>query len=367
MKKLLPIIFILVFSFAAFGQNSSCYYDVTFERTNFPASGGPLIYTITYPPPPSLQNCAQLSANTFNPEWLRDGRVSPNTGLAREGFVRFVSQSVGRLYRITQESGCAYMLSSYQANFGKELSNGTFNVLTVSACQWMITSNDSWITINFNQNANGNGTVGYTVAANTGAARTGTINAQGQTFTINQESGCTYLPSKTSESFGAAASGGTFTISANGGCAWSAVSNNDWITVNLGASWSGSGTVGFTLAANLSGTARTGTISVGGNTFTVIQTACSYSLSSNSQDFSATSSEFTVTVTTQPGCSYSSLSNSDFITIINGANGSGNGTVTFSVAGNISAARTGTLFIASQTFTVNQAAGVKSRKRTRFF
>jgi Tol biopolymer transport system component len=93
-------------------------------------------------------------------------------------------------------------------------------------------------------------------------------------------------------------------------------------------------------------------------------TVCSYSISPTSQDFSAAAGEFTVTVATQTGCSYSSISNNDFITITGGAGG---GTVTFTVAANSGAVRTGTLFIAGQTFTVTQAAGVKSRKRVRFF
>ena len=38
----------------------------------------------------------------------------------------------------------------------------------------------------------GNGTVSYSVAANTGAARTGTVTIAGQTFTVNQAGGCTY-------------------------------------------------------------------------------------------------------------------------------------------------------------------------------
>src|SRR5205085_336059 len=43
--------------------------------------------------------------------------------------------------------------------------------------------------------------------------------------------------------------------------------------------------------------------------------------------------------------------------ITSGGSGSGNGTVGYSVAANSGAARTGTLTIATKTFTVNQAAG----------
>jgi hypothetical protein len=46
----------------------------------------------------------------------------------------------------------------------------------------------------------------------------------------------------------------------------------------------------------------------------------------------------------------------DWISVTGGANGSGNGTVSFSVAANAGAARSGTLTIAGQTYTVNQGA-----------
>jgi len=93
----------------------------------------------------------------------------------------------------------------------------------------------------------------------------------------------------------------------------------------------------------------------------VISPTCTYSINPTSQTFNGTGGNGSVTITTQPGCSFSSLSNSSFITITSGA-GTGNGTVTFMVAANKGAARTGTLFIAGQTFTVNQS---KARIRTR--
>ena len=44
-----------------------------------------------------------------------------------------------------------------------------------------------------------------------------------------------------------------------------------------------------------------------------------------------------------------------WIALVSGANGNGAGAVTFSVAANTGTARTGTLTIAGQTFTVTQA------------
>ena len=65
----------------------------------------------------------------------------------------------------------------------------------------------------------------------------------------------------------------------------------------------------------------------------------------------------TVTVTNGASCAWTATSNATWITIASGASGTGNGTVTFSVAANSGVARTGTLTIAGGTFTVTQASG----------
>ncbi|MGO9527657.1 MAG: hypothetical protein ACLP0A_08830, partial [Verrucomicrobiia bacterium] len=58
------------------------------------------------------------------------------------------------------------------------------------------------------------------------------------------------------------------------------------------------------------------------------------------------------------GCSWTAVSNDPFITIISGTNGVGNGTVRYTVPGNTNTVLlTGTMTIAGQTVTINQAAG----------
>ncbi len=65
---------------------------------------------------------------------------------------------------------------------------------------------------------------------------------------------------------------GLVNLTANGGqCAWSAASNSSWLTITSGATGMGNGTVGFTAAANTAASARGGTLSIAGQTFTVTQ------------------------------------------------------------------------------------------------
>lgn len=82
---------------------------------------------------------------------------------------------------------------------------------------------------------------------------------------------CNYTLNPTSASFTAASGTASVTVTTATGCTWTAVSNVSWITVTSGASGTGSGAVQYQVAANPGTTARTGTMTVAGSTFTVSQ------------------------------------------------------------------------------------------------
>jgi VCBS repeat protein len=85
---------------------------------------------------------------------------------------------------------------------------------------------------------------------------------------------------------------------------------------------------------------------------------CTYSLTPTSINLPAPASAGnTIGVTTQPGCSWTAVSNApSFVTITGGASGSGSGTVTYSTAANTSTSqRIGTMTIAGLIFTITQA------------
>lgn len=233
----------------------------------------------------------------------------------------------------------------------------TVAVAVLGSCPWTAVSNAAWITVTSGASGNGNGTVGYSVAANTGLARSGTITIAGQTFTVNQADGCSFTINPTSVNVAAGGGPGSVTVTAsNSACPRTAVSNAAWITVTSGASGTGNGTVGYSVAANL-GAPRTGTITIGGQTFTVNQSGCAYTLTPTSQNFGAAGGSNSVAVTTSSICSWTAASNDVWITITGGESGTGNGTVFYDVAlNNTLSPRTGTLTIGGQTFTVTQDA-----------
>jgi hypothetical protein len=68
-------------------------------------------------------------------------------------------------------------------------------------------------------------------------------------------------------------SGGTGSVAmtTDFGCTWAATSNVPWITITSGTSGSGNGTVNYAVATNTTSVGRSGTMTIGGQTFTVNQ------------------------------------------------------------------------------------------------
>ena len=180
-------------------------------------------------------------------------------------------QGVGWILNDDSTSSCFFNLSPNSATATASGSNGTFQVQTSNGCQWTAISNNSWITA-IGSGSSG-GSVTYSVQPNTGQARTGTITVNGQIFTVNQGGAavCDYSLSPTFLEISAGGGNSIVHIStSNNTCAWSAFSNDPWITLAAPLNGTGNGTVNFNVAPN-NGTVRTGYIFVAGHVFTVTQ------------------------------------------------------------------------------------------------
>jgi hypothetical protein len=92
---------------------------------------------------------------------------------------------------------------------------------------------------------------------------------------------CQYTLSPTSQSIGASGGPASTGVSTQSGCPWTAVSNAlPWLSIPSTGSGTGSGTVSYSVAANSATTSRSGTMTIGGQTFTVNQAgSVQYSLS----------------------------------------------------------------------------------------
>ena len=252
-------------------------------------------------------------------------------------------------------ANCSFSLNPTSINILSAGGNGSTDVVGINGCQWTATSNAPWLTISTGSGSGtGPGTVSFGVASNSGPARSGTLTIAGQTFTVNQASGCVFTLPSTSGTFPATAGTGSFNVNSANGCQWTATTTDSWITF-VNSTGTGNGTVQFSLAAN-TGPQRTGTISVNGKTYTITQAGgCSYSISPTNANASVAGGAGTFNVSAGNGCQWTATSNNpDWITVNTGS-GSGNGSVSYTVAANNGPARTGTITVNGQTFTITQA------------
>jgi hypothetical protein len=89
---------------------------------------------------------------------------------------------------------CPNTLTTFKRSFPASAGSGSIEVVAPTGCNWTAVSNDSWITIDSGAAGNGDGMIGYSVEANLGLVRSGTITAAGQTFTVFQGRDFTDVP-----------------------------------------------------------------------------------------------------------------------------------------------------------------------------
>jgi len=92
--------------------------------------------------------------------------------------------------------------------------------------------------------------------------------------------------------------------------------------------------------------------------------SCQATLSPTAVSASSSGGSFSVSVSVGSTCPWTAGSNSGFISVTSGASGRGNGTMTFSVAANTGAARTGSVSVAGGAVNVSQLAGASTTNLT---
>jgi hypothetical protein len=340
-------------------QGAGCSYSVDPLNQSFGSQGGPGSATIQAP-----SGCA-WSASSSVP-WITLTTATSGSGNGAIGFsvdslsgpARTGTISVaGTQITVTQGSGCSISISPTSANVPASGGSGGVSVTAGSGCPWTASSNASWLTVTAGASGSGNGTVQYNASATTSVARSAVLTIGGQTFTVNQGSGCSIALSASGANVPGGGAKNTVDVSTAAGCPWTASSGVPWITISSGSSGSGNGTVAYAVDAS-SVPQRSGVLTIGGQTFTVTQASgCSISLSPNGASVPAAGAKNNVGVTAGAGCPWSASSGVPWMTIAAGASGSGNGTVSYTVDASTGPARSGALTIGGQTFTVNQANG----------
>jgi len=349
-----------------------CSFNLSPGSTNAPADGSS--GSLSLSTGPSCSWTAGTGASWITITSGRNGQgngtiafdVAANSGSARSGTITVGSTSA-TINQAAAAPSCSFGLNPPTLDIGSGASADlSIGVSTTPSCSWTATSGASWITITSGATGSGNGTIKYNVAANPGGARSSTITVGSSTTTINQAAAppaCSVTATPTSFDVSAAAGNRTVNVTSGSSCNWAAESFAPWITVTSGANGSGNAAVGFSFTTNTGSSSRSGTLIIGGQngqTVTVNQAGLECNLTVSPLTFTPPAggaTNQTVTVTGPASCAWTAASNApSWLTITSGASGSGNGSVRFNVAANPGAARNGTLTVAGQTVTVNQAA-----------
>ena len=343
----------------------SCSYSLSPTSHAVAASGGTGSFSVS-----TAAGCSWTAASGAS--WITVTSGASGTGNGTVAFSAAANTTTssrsgtitagGKTFTISQPaaSSCSYSLSPASQSVAAGGDSGSFSVAATAGCTWTASSGASWITVTSGASGSGNGTVAFSAATNgTTTSRTGTITAGGQTFTINQaanSTACSYAISPASVSMSAFGGSNLVTLTASAGCRWTATSNASWLSIVSSGSGTGSSTVYFNVQAN-SGSARTGTLTIAGRTFTVSQSAppCSYTVTPSSVSLPASGGTGTVSVSTQSGCTWSSATLTSWITV--SGSGTASGSVTYTVAANTSStSRTGAILVAGRTVSFTQAA-----------
>jgi hypothetical protein len=256
------------------------------------------------------------------------------------------------VHRVTQDGvgACAYDVAPLSLSFQSVGGTGTVTVSTTSACTWTAAAIDSWITVVSGASGQGAGTVTLGVASYVGSTtRTGVVRVAGNDVQVSQAApGCAFVVSPQSVTFHADGGEATVNVSAPAGCGWSASTSEAWLSILQGGG-PGDGVVRFAASRLVSADARAGTLRVAGVDVHVTQsgdvTLCQYSVAPVSVSPCMPAATFHLAIDTGASCPWNASANVSWLTVVNGAAGTGAGVIDVSTAENYDPPRSGIVMV----------------------
>jgi len=254
---------------------------------------------------------------------------------------------------------CLLSVSENTFNFDSNQSTAQIKVTTTNDCQWTAKSHASWITITSEKTGTGNANISFAVAKNAdSSARQGSISVSGNIITIHQDGiSCSYTLSHNSFNLESSGVELSVDIKTSSACKWNVSTTNEWISIISENSGTGDGTIKFSVAQNTEESSRNGVIQIADKSISVSQKGqdCDYELSYDNKKVDEAGGQFNVNVISQDNCSWESSSDVDWISIVSGSNGSGNGNVEYTVEANTeTVSRTGKLWVAGNELAIIQ-------------
>lgn len=233
---------------------------------------------------------------------------------------------------------------------------------------WDAIENCDWIHITSDTEGAGSATIAFTIDSNPLVVnRTGTLTIAGITLTVEQiglEADVT--PEKTF--FDSVDSDMSFIyVWTEGAGQWTAVSNDDWIQIDPDTEdGNGAGTCWFYIDDYpLTTQSRTGSITIAGKTVFITQCGYKLSIEPSIAEVGSNAGAGEIGVAASIDQVWEVISDCDWITIVNGRNGIGNGTVQYQFTDNTTGeTRTGTIIIGGQKYTLTQRTTVPLATKT---
>ena len=222
-----------------------------------------------------------------------------------------------------------------------------------STSDWTAATSADWIRLTATSGEAGL-PVAYTVSLNTNAEkRVGYVYVSGHVHTITQAGVGSTLATDNAQ-FESAGGTGSVALTIDNRFVWKARSNVDWISVTPTNGMS-NGTVTYTVAPLRDVTTRSGTLTIGGNTFTVFQYGRRMGLSTTSETCDYDTHVIPITVNALAITEWTVTPNNSWISVVDAGKGKGSDLVTIAVGKNPSfQERTGTVTIGTETFRVTQ-------------
>jgi hypothetical protein len=104
-----------------------------------------------------------------------------------QGELYVVDLAGGSISKIASTTQCTYSINPTSQSFGSNAGTGTVAVSAANGCNWNAASNASFVHVTSGASGGGNGSVGYSVDANSSSSsRVGTMTIAGQTFSVKQ-------------------------------------------------------------------------------------------------------------------------------------------------------------------------------------
>ncbi len=192
-------------------SSTSFTYPGTTPSISANGSSNAIVWAMENSSPAVLHayNAASLTTELYDSNQAANGR--DNFGVGNKYMTPMIAN--GKVYAAATSSddstnvvgvfgllNCTYSIASPSASYDSGAASASVNVTTSSGCSWSVATTSNFISVTGGASGSGNGTVSYSIPANPGTERAGTLLIAGNTFTINQSGTDSLVPPPSSPS-----------------------------------------------------------------------------------------------------------------------------------------------------------------------